>query len=176
MIVEDGTGIEGAESYITVDQAIDYAAAHGLSFPDTTSDDDGEAACRRATAWVDATYRSRFPGYRTNRREQALEWPRAYAYDAMCPPNLIPSDEVPSEVIKATCEAAVRELASPGSLSPDYVPSQSVKQETVGPITTVFGGTGTIADVRPLLPIIDGIMATLVGSGSSSLFGKAIRG
>lgn len=35
--------------------------------------------------------------------------------------NAIPATEVPIEIIHATYEAALRELASPGSLSPDFV-------------------------------------------------------
>jgi len=72
---------------------------------------DVEPALLRASVWLDGTYRDRFSGYRTQQRLQVREWPRYDAIDAEC--NGIPATEVPVEIIEATYEAALRELARP---------------------------------------------------------------
>jgi hypothetical protein len=124
LIVETGSGLATAESYVSVADAAEYAAARGLTFP-ATPEAAAEQALRRATTWLDGRYRGSFPGSRTNRREQALEWPRINAYDRSCPPEYIEKNEIPVEIVNATIEAAIRELKIPGSLSPDVTPGRS---------------------------------------------------
>ncbi|WP_395383333.1 DnaT-like ssDNA-binding protein [Mesorhizobium sp. UC22_110] len=121
LIVEDGSGLANAESYVSASDAASYAADRGLTFPASPADK-AEAALRRATAYIDNTYRTRFPGQRKKFRLQALEWPRVGVVDMNGFP--VTGDEVPVEVVRATCEAAVRELASPGSLNPDVTPAR----------------------------------------------------
>ncbi|MGV6394516.1 DnaT-like ssDNA-binding protein [Pseudomonas caspiana] len=131
-----------------------------------------QAALIRASAYIDGRYRkqlpsgvwvSLFPGTKTAGRSQSLEWPRTDAADYEDHP--LAADEVPVEVERAAYEAAIRELASPGSLSPDYVASQTVKREKVGPIETEFATTAAFAGadaVRPVIRIIDEIIAPVL--------------
>lgn len=63
LIVEDGSGLANAESYVSASDAASYAADRGLTFPASPADK-AEAALRRATAYIDNTYRTRFPGQR----------------------------------------------------------------------------------------------------------------
>lgn len=131
-----------------------------------------QAALLRASVYIDGRYRkllssgvwvSLFPGTKTAGRAQSREWPRTGAQDYEGTP--LPSDQVPIEIEYATYEAAWRELSSPGSLSPDFVASQTIKREKVGPLETEFA-TGTIADgassVRPVITIIDEIIAPVL--------------
>lgn len=177
LVVETGTGSSTSESYASLSAASAYAAARGLTF--AIADDDeplAEQALRRATAWLDATYRGRFPGWRKNRREQALEWPRESAYDAMCPPNLLADDAIPIEIVNATIEAAVREKANPGSLSPDVTPGRIMSEVSVeGAVSVKYVAPGGIADQRPVSTVIDGILSTLLGNRASPIFGVAGR-
>lgn len=137
LIVEDGTGLPDAESYVSVANCSTYCVKHGLTF-DTAVTADAESALRRATEFLDYTYRQRFPGSRTHRRNQALEWPRTAAYYytqdivsrglyggrglyAGCDELLwqydpIDSATVPGEIINAACQAASLESVSPGLL------------------------------------------------------------
>jgi hypothetical protein len=105
IIVEDGTGqIPGVNSYVSVDDANSYCEDHGLLFaasPIALT----EAALIRASIAIDARYSNTFPGYRKNGRDQGLQWPRAAAYDVGG--WLVRDDQVPIEIIQATCEAAV---------------------------------------------------------------------
>lgn len=112
MIVEDGTGVAGANSYASEADFEARAEAMGV----TPSSGDVEAALVFATAWIDGRYRRRFPGSRTYGREQALQWPRADAFDA--DGNEIADDEIPGELVAATVEVALRRLSSPDSLYP----------------------------------------------------------
>ncbi|MBN8189540.1 hypothetical protein JF540_22910 [Salipiger thiooxidans] len=155
----------GTDSYITVEDATTYAIAYGKAFSGTT--DALEAALRRATRWIDATYRSRFPGYRTDGRAQALEWPRTDATDASG--EEIAVDEIPVEIENATVEAAVRELATPGSLSPDVVPGQTKTLTAVGSLRWTPTGQGGADAQKPVVAVVDGILAPLIGGKSNRL-------
>ena len=175
--VEDGTGKSNAESYSSVADCTAYAVARGLSFS-ASPEEDAEAALRRATAWLDGTYRARFTGQRSNGRDQALQWPRTDATDAEG--NDIASDEIPVEIVQATCEAAVRELATPGALSPDVVPGQVIASAAVtGAVSVTYAGGGLGVDgQRTVATVIDDILSSLIGARAKSgaaVFGEAAR-
>lgn len=152
--------------------ANDYHAARGNAAWAAETVVDREAALRRATDYIDGRYRmqtaggcwvSMFRGKRTDGRAQDLEWPRTGAKDSEG--NAIPDDEVPVEVENATYEAALLELQNPGSLSPVFVASQLVTREKVGPIEVAYSDTkveGTMPPNRPVVPIIDDILAGLI--------------
>ncbi|GAA2867431.1 hypothetical protein GGQ99_001295 [Aminobacter niigataensis] len=175
LIVETGSGSPTAESYVSVADAAAYATARGLTFP-TTPEAAAEQALRRATTWLDGRYRGSFPGSRTNRREQALEWPRINAYDRSCPPEYIDKNEIPVEIVNATIEAAVRELAAPGSLSPDVTPGKIKKSAKVGEIAVEYAVGSGVTDQRPVLTVIDDVLSSILSiSRSPALFGKVLR-
>lgn len=171
IVVEDGTGVEDANSYVSLDDCAAYCLARGLTFA-TSPSSLGEQALIRATAAIDSSYRGRFPGYKANFRSQGLEWPRAVAYDAEG--DLIPGDEVPVEIVNATCEAAVREFATPGSMAPDLERGGSVKRLKAGSVEIEYGAN---AMARTTFTVIDGILSAILESGSGGgLFGTAVRG
>jgi hypothetical protein len=171
LVVEDGTGVALANAYVTLDEVSEYAAARGLTFP-TSPSTDGEAAIVRATAAIDAMYRGRFSGYRTHGRLQALAWPRSTSYDAEA--LVLDGDEIPIEIKQATCEAAVRELASPGAMTPDLERGGSIRRLKAGSVEIEYGGN---ASAHTVFTTIDGILAALLSSSSTSTFsGVAVRG
>lgn len=170
LVVEDGSGIPGANTYVSLNDAVAYASARGLMFPASPAGP-AEEALIRATAAIDATYRARFPGQRTNGRAQSLEWPRKYAGDAAGEP--IADDEIPLEVINATIEAAIRELASPNSMLPDLERGGQIKSLKAGSVAIEYGGNAT---ARTSFTLIDGILAGLLGAPSPSFIATAVRG
>lgn len=157
-------GSASADSYASIAEATEYTAARGLAW--FLGLNAQEQALRRATAWIDATYRGKFPGQRQNGRGQSLEWPRKDAQDA--DGYDIEIDAIPSEIVSATIEAAVRELASPNGLSPDVNLSQSVRSETVGPISVTYAGAAGVSSQRPVLTVVDDILASLIGARTST--------
>jgi hypothetical protein len=131
LIIETGSGSLASESYVSVADAQIYADNHGLTFEGINLPP-LEAALRRASSYIDFKYRLRFPGFRTNRHLQALEWPRSGAFyftpsyigespyfvdpNAFYPFDFIDQHAIPIEIINATCVAATIEAGNPGSL------------------------------------------------------------
>ncbi len=134
IVVEDGTGLANAVSYVSVADADTYHAARGNTAWAGTADLK-EAALVRATQALDGRYH--WPGtlYSTT---QALDWPRTNAYD-------IDGNEItgiPKGVIDATCEAALIELVEPNALAPSV--EVGVAREKVGGIDINYSGTQRI--------------------------------
>jgi len=154
LIVEDGTGLSSAESYVSVAQFKAYCEARGLTLPEGADDTAIEQALRRATDYIDGTYAARWPGRRVN-AAQALAWPRAGA--SYLAGGAVPVYVLPTPVVAATSQAGLRELREPGALAPDGGTTAPIVQETVGPITTKYGEGAT----RPTFPIIEDLLAPL---------------
>jgi len=73
LIIEDGTGVADADSYLAIDDA-DFAAFGHTAWALETVDAVKEVALRQATEYLDATYS--FKGTPSN-GEQGLSWPRS---------------------------------------------------------------------------------------------------
>lgn len=109
LVVETGSGLTNADSYISLADANSYVAGHGnTSSWSAAADDEKEEALRLGTQYIDLKYGGRFAGVRGS-RDQALNWPRSavidiagYSYD---------SDEIPVCLKQAVVEAALRHLA-----------------------------------------------------------------
>lgn len=175
LVVEDGTGKADAESYVAVEDADAYHTARGNTAW-TGATDTKEASLRRGRTVIDGRYQGRWPGHRTNGRAQALDWPRRGVIDG--DGNQIADDEIPSELIAASCEAALRELTAPGSLTPDTVPARLIKRESkgVGPLqkTLEYADVNGAAAARPVVTLIDEILAPIL-LPSTSGSGRLLR-
>lgn len=155
-----------------------YHSARGRNVAAYDDDDEVEAALLVASERNDAKYRSAFAGYKVGYRDQVREWPRASAFDIYA--YSIPSDSVPTEMINATYEAALRQLVTPGSLSVDWTPSKYKRVSIDGAVSaeyTVFGGA---MDVQTQFAIIDEILAPILTGGvaagqASALSGGVVR-
>ncbi|MDW2775252.1 DnaT-like ssDNA-binding protein [Pseudomonas sp. BEA3.1] len=138
----------------------------------TGSDDAKQAALIRASAYIDGKYQqqnscgrweSMFSGSKTGGRGQELQWPRTGASDNEG--ATIPSSEVPAEIEKATYEAALRELVTPGSLSPDYVAAEAIKRQKVDVLEIEYqASTDGGVPTRPVLTVVDELVAPLLRS------------
>lgn len=191
--VEDGTGKPDANSYVTVEDADAYHSAHLNEGWFVEEPSKKEAALIRATGFIDTTYRARFPGYPSRGRAQALEWPRLNAFveragqrvewsgyptgygpDGRTSPivDLIPSSEIPREIRAAVCEAAIRELAKPGSLAPDLKRGGAIKSAGAGSARVEFFGN---APARTTFQAIDLALGALL-LPTSPYSGRAVRG
>jgi hypothetical protein len=120
LIVEDGTGLDTAESYISVVDAATYCTAHGLTAW-TGTDGVKESALRNATQYIDTMYN--FRSAKTYYL-QALEFPRQmWDWD---------DDPLMNRLRSATVELAVKALSA--NLFADVEPSVTTMVK-VGPIT-----------------------------------------
>lgn len=160
LVVEDGTGLSTAESYISVADADTYHVARGHTTW-TGTDAVKEAALRVATTYIDGTYRTRFPGTKLT-KEQALQWPRSGATDAEG--WEIEETEIPTALKNATAEAAWRELVTPGSLNPDLEAGGSVVRERskAGPVEVETEYRTDAVVGRSSFDILDTILAAIL--------------
>lgn len=165
-----------AELYGTANGADLYHQQRGnYAWIDVTKDiTDRDAARLRASEYIDSAYRASFPGYKTGLRAQLREWPRTGAYDIGG--QTIDANTVPLEIEEAVYEAALRELATPGSLNPDYDPSQQARREKVDMLEIEYTAPHGPNSVRPIISIINAIIApVLTGDVKSSVSGRAER-
>lgn len=153
-------GASTADSYAALETAAAYAAAKGLTFPTTgAAQVPAEQALRRSTAGIDANYRARYPGDPAN-IDQALEFPRT---GVMFRGQELPSDTIPVQIVNATIEGAVLELAEPGVLSPNQ--ERRIKTLIAGPVEIDYE---LGAPVETNFAVIDGILAPLLGAKPGS--------
>jgi len=130
LIVEDGAGLETAESYASVAQADARLASLGMTNWATLTPTEKEQALRRATVAMVQFCGGRWKGTRLY-RAQALDWPR---YGAEVDGHAIPSTEVPVDVRNACIDLAIK--AAAGDLNPDI--ERAVKREKIGPLETEY--------------------------------------
>jgi hypothetical protein len=143
LIVEDGSVVPGAESYISVADADTYHANRGNAAWADFDDDAKEGYLRNATDAMIQMYRLRWKGSRME-QAQVLDFPRGYLYlqpfikGALYPygtfPYMLPNNVVPDLVKNACAELALR--AASGPLLSDL--SQVVEREQIGPISVNY--------------------------------------
>lgn len=162
--VEDGTGLAAADAFVSVAYADAYHSARGNSTW-TGTDAVKEAAIVRATFYLSNSYR--WQGYKVNQRAQALAWPRTGVMDA--DGYSVPDDEVPDEIEQACAEIALRELVTPGTMTPDYTPSERVKSERFGAVAFEYDLSAKGADsARPILLVVRDLIGPLLAAGQGT--------
>lgn len=131
LTLEDGTIVEDADTFALEATVATYATRYGLTW--TGSGLLNEQAILRAMVFIES-FESRLYGYRVSSRQE-LSWPRYDVFDLAG--GWIPSNEVPSQIVSALCEAAILELADPGVLVPADIGTSSsltTRREKVGPL------------------------------------------
>lgn len=106
MIVENGTGLENADSYVSVEFADNYFLARGISEWADFDDKTKENALVRATDYIDNIFQ--WYGQKSN-NAQTLRFPRKNLFDYEG--NKI--DGIPNCLKQAVCDAAI--LSSGGT-------------------------------------------------------------
>lgn len=132
-VVEDGTGLSAATSYVSVAEFKSYHGDRG-NLIEACRDTDIEKALIRATDYVEARWRHRFKGRRLA-GDQALSFPRIGLFDEEF--RLV--EGLPARLKSATHEYGLRALS--GSLLPDPTTDASSlrvrrQKRRVGPIET----------------------------------------
>jgi len=132
IIVEDGTGVAGANSYVTVSGVGVYATDYGYTdWTDATATVQQQSLLRamryiEGLAWKGVKYD----------QTQALEWPRSEVYDK--DERLVADDVVPVPVVEALCEACILCLpTSTINLQPNLTKDDFVNYEQVTGAVTV---------------------------------------
>jgi len=157
LIVEDGTGLRNAESYVSVADADAYHAKMGHTAW-AGSESDKEIALRLGTQYIDATYW--FKGQRMN-YFQSLRWPRLDAgrlvwYQGW-PPLVL---------VQATAEMALRFLIDPTAGLVDTT-DQAILEERVGPIDVKYAGQ--VRGGQKRYALVDNLLKILCTGSTSSV-------
>ena len=140
LIVEDGSVVTGAESYVTVAAFKAYCDARGISYS-AFSDTQLEQQARKSFDYLLQRYRGQWKGYRKDAL-QVGDWPRSFVYlepfvhgAVGSYPYLVDEDTIPTEVKSAQCELMIRQ-GEVDSLLADT--DQKELSITVGPISVTY--------------------------------------
>lgn len=166
IIIEDGTQVANANSFVSVANARIYAVNRGVALP--SSNDDLGIMLIKATDYLQAQA-NRFKGERVS-ADQALEWPRkcVYLYDA-----LVPSNVIPKSLISAQIELAM--VINAGlTLQPNFVPGDYVVKEKVGPIETQYSDPLRVG-IESKFTAVDALLSLLFKSNSTGFSLTTIR-
>lgn len=164
LIVEDGSIVAGAESYISVVEAADYLTGRGDIAFSALALSEQESALRRATDYLTQKYRTRWRGERAV-SSQSLDWPRQ---GVVTPEGELSASLVPLDVKRACAEMAVRAISS--VLNPDIDPAAAVTKEKVGPVEVEYLG---VPAGRLSYQAVDGLLSVYV---SSAAVASVVRG
>lgn len=160
--------------YGSYDEFLVYCDERGYEV--THSESRVEAALLVASEWLDATYRKFFQGLKVGQRYQIREWPRTGVVDNYG--YAVASNEVPWEIEHATFEAALRELASSGSLTVDYVPPKYKSVSIDGAVSVQYASVSSGWELQPEFLKIDQILAPILRQQNfnSPLVGSSVVG
>lgn len=160
-LVEDGTGLSGATSYISVAFFRAYWADVGITFAQL--DPALQAPLIQATRYIETRYAGKFKGDKLNPTVQALSWPRQCVYDVEgC--TLLPA--MPARLQAAAAEYANRALTAPLAPDPTVAGNVSGSTEQVGPIVETLSFFGPTPLFQPY-PLADSLLATLLRAAGS---------
>lgn len=151
LIVEDGSGLPNANSYVAVETADAYHTALGNSGWAGTVELK-ETALRKATQYIDMQYGASFTGQIKTIGQQLL-WPRSGVFV-----NSVQQTWPVFQLTNAVCEVALRAMNGT-ELFVDVSDSQKASV-TVGPITTSYKSMGQGGQTR--FTVVDRIIAPLL--------------
>lgn len=161
IVVEDGSGVVGANSFVSVADVRTYATNRGVAL---SNDDDAIAAMIiKATDYLEAQ-ECRYQGMRTS-ASQSLTWPRV----GVC----LNGDELPPNVIPQSLKAAqcslVLAVNSGFDLQPNISPADYVVREKVGPLETQYADPLAVG-IMPTFTAVNALLAPLFGECASQGF------
>lgn len=156
----------------------DYHEARNTDLPPAAADDDDvNAALLVASEYIDLKLRGSVNGRKVGQRAQVRELPRTGMTDA--DGYVVRSDVIPVEAENATYEAALLELAQPGSLTVNYTPGKYRQVSVEGAVSVTFNMFNSLSEVQTQYQAIARTLAPLFpscgGVGFSALSGSVSR-
>ena len=162
LVVEDGTGVSGANTYITVDDFLTYIDNRGLSYSAGSDHDDIAANLIKATDYIEGK-RKRFQGDKTA-AANALQFPRT---DCYVDGTALESDEIPNILKNAQAQIAYDlDALSIDQAKPAIAASSKgdIIREKVGPIERHYDSTGD-KNPNPEFQTAEDLLAPLYKQG-----------
>ena len=139
LVIEDGSVVTGANSYVTLAEFKAWADSRDISY--NADDDVVEAQILRAMDYIERLY---FIGNKAN-ENQPLQWPRT---EALIDGYYADATEIPKEVKIAVYEATVVEAAGYSELE---IQSRKTLRERVGDIEVQYAENSENRTITPAL-------------------------
>ncbi|MFH1321016.1 MAG: DnaT-like ssDNA-binding protein [Bacteroidota bacterium] len=132
LVVEDGSGVVGANTYISEVDCDTYCEDRGLTAWASLTSDQKVAAIFRAMEYIESL---QYKGQKSD-TDHSLKWPRVYVFTEDS--YLLDSDEIPEDLRKAVARGAYEESQSAGCLASTLARSSFTKREKVGQIEVEY--------------------------------------
>jgi hypothetical protein len=139
LVIEDGSVVTGANSYVTLAEFKAWADSRDISY--NADDNVLEAQILRAMDYIERLY---FIGNKAN-ENQPLQWPRT---EALIDGYYADATEIPKEVKIAVYEATVVEAAGYSELE---IQSRKTLRERVGDIEVQYADNSENRTITPAL-------------------------
>lgn len=171
LIVEDGSGVVAAASYVAVVTADAYYTARPQLALSVTwaaaTDANKEGALREASAFCDAVYGEFYIGRRMG-YVQGLLWPRTDALDA----GGYELPAVPPELVSAVCELAGRAVSSPLAVDVDRGGEIKRISKALGPLKKDIEYFEA-ASLHKSYGFVSGMLATIMNGSQPGATGSS---
>ncbi len=167
LIVEDGSGLAGANSYNSLTELNTYHTLHGNTAWAALSDANKEIRAVNGAQALDAKYSLKYVGVR-NTQEQGLEWPRAYAVDS--DGFAIGSDVIPQAVKNGHAELSL--YALPATIMPPITTPGNIQRisKTVGPVSKAVTYAGGSGEQQPSYPLVTSLLSKVLEQGGGRVW------
>lgn len=133
--VETGAIVIGANSYVSANDAADYAAARGVTLPTGTAE--LEAVILKAMDYLES-FDGRFKGDRVE-RDQPLSWPRDGVLIEAWPWR---SDEIPRQVLNAQLALIIEIQNGEDPFNPSRATLPVVRERIEGAVEVEYANPG----------------------------------
>ena len=158
LIVEDGSIVAGANTYIDVAYLQSFADLRGVTLPANSTDI--ETLIIKSADYVEA-FRERFKGSKIE-YTQPMQWPRQnVTVDGFS----VPGDSIPTELQESQAQAAL-ESNTGQDLSPSIV--QNIKRKKIDVLETEYFGPQDGVSSQPTFPKVDAYLDPLLDSSGGT--------
>jgi hypothetical protein len=162
LIVEDGSIVADANSYISLADALLRAPVLGVTISAVT--EEGESQLIQAAYALDRDYRSFYKGSKTDPDNQSMQWPRT----GVTIDNIEQSENsIPQEVIDSQIFMAGY-IASGVDLNPVDDGREIASEEVVGAVKQAYFKNGRTGATVELTGVEQTIQPVIAGSANSS--------
>ena len=164
LVIENGSLVAGANSFVSVAEARAYAEARASTFPanDTPGNAKVEAALIVATDYLE-TFGADYKGRKVSPGVQALQWPRI---GAVVDGYEIPVDVIPQELKNAQCQLCV-EIANGLDVMPTGNGREVIRKKVDVLETEYAPGAGGAP--QPILARVRALLSPLLSGGFGRL-------
>lgn len=161
LTIEDGSIVQGADSYVSASDLKLYARARGVSFGNR-SNQELEVLLIKAMDYLEGK-RDKYKG-RIASSIQFLQWPRQNVTDVKYKGDIFPANEIPRELIYAQMALAIEAMDI--DLQPTQKPSDRgpvVSEEIPGVVKTAYAAPeGSKISNVPAFAKADALLAPLL--------------